>query len=160
FRQFALTIAVSTVISAFNSLTLSPALAALLLKKRQKGHFEALPWFAFPPLGAWVGHKFIAARWGRDALAALSVTVPPGRVEAGGGDGGGDHWGAHGGGGGAGAGVGLVLGRPINTLLGWSFRAFNQGFDAATGGYTRSVGGLLRVAPVVLLLYGGLLWLT
>jgi multidrug efflux pump len=34
FRQFALTIAVSTVISAFNSLTVSPALAALLLKPR------------------------------------------------------------------------------------------------------------------------------
>ncbi len=34
FRQFALTIAVSTVISAFNSLTLSPALAAILLQKR------------------------------------------------------------------------------------------------------------------------------
>jgi multidrug efflux pump len=32
FRQFALTIAVSTIISAFNSLTLSPALAAVLLK--------------------------------------------------------------------------------------------------------------------------------
>jgi multidrug efflux pump len=32
FRQFAVTIAVSTAISAFNSLTLSPALAALLLK--------------------------------------------------------------------------------------------------------------------------------
>jgi hydrophobic/amphiphilic exporter-1 (mainly G- bacteria), HAE1 family len=32
YRQFALTIAVSTIISAFNSLTLSPALAALLLK--------------------------------------------------------------------------------------------------------------------------------
>jgi multidrug efflux pump len=32
FRQFAVTIAVSTVISAFNSLTLSPALAALLLQ--------------------------------------------------------------------------------------------------------------------------------
>jgi hydrophobe/amphiphile efflux-1 (HAE1) family protein len=32
FRQFALTIAVSTVFSAFNSLTLSPALAAILLK--------------------------------------------------------------------------------------------------------------------------------
>src|SRR5205085_2753603 len=31
FRQFALTIAVSTIISAFNSLTLSPALAAILL---------------------------------------------------------------------------------------------------------------------------------
>jgi multidrug efflux pump len=32
YRQFALTIAISTVISAFNSLTLSPALAALLLE--------------------------------------------------------------------------------------------------------------------------------
>ncbi|SCB27976.1 efflux RND transporter permease subunit [Rhizobium multihospitium] len=32
YRQFALTIAISTVISAFNSLTLSPALASLLLK--------------------------------------------------------------------------------------------------------------------------------
>src|SRR5262249_36867965 len=34
FRQFALTIAVSTIISAFNSLTLSPALAAILLPHR------------------------------------------------------------------------------------------------------------------------------
>src|SRR5439155_21329936 len=34
FRQFALTIAVSTVISALNSLTLSPALAAILLPPR------------------------------------------------------------------------------------------------------------------------------
>jgi multidrug efflux pump len=34
FRQFALTIAVSTLISAFNSLTLSPALSAILLKPR------------------------------------------------------------------------------------------------------------------------------
>jgi multidrug efflux pump len=34
FRQFAVTIAISTVISAFNSLTLSPALAAILLGER------------------------------------------------------------------------------------------------------------------------------
>ncbi len=34
YRQFAVTIAISTVISAFNSLTLSPALAAILLKPR------------------------------------------------------------------------------------------------------------------------------
>ncbi len=33
YKQFALTIAISTVISAFNSLTLSPALSALLLKE-------------------------------------------------------------------------------------------------------------------------------
>jgi multidrug efflux pump len=41
FRQFALTIAVSTVISAFNSLTLSPALAAILLQPR--GQEKDLP---------------------------------------------------------------------------------------------------------------------
>ncbi|NYT59317.1 efflux RND transporter permease subunit [Alcaligenaceae bacterium] len=40
FKQFAMTIAISTVISAINSLTLSPALAALLLK----GHDEKPDW--------------------------------------------------------------------------------------------------------------------
>src|SRR6202049_2832006 len=40
YKQFALTIAISTVISAVNSLTLSPALAALLLK----GHDEPKDW--------------------------------------------------------------------------------------------------------------------
>ena len=35
YRQFALTIAFSTLLSAFNSLTLSPALSALLLRSRQ-----------------------------------------------------------------------------------------------------------------------------
>jgi multidrug efflux pump len=44
FKQFALTIAISTVISAFNSLTLSPALAALLLKSHgaPKDKFQLL----------------------------------------------------------------------------------------------------------------------
>jgi len=42
YRQFALTIAISTVISAFNSLTLSPAIAALLLK----GHKDEPDWLA------------------------------------------------------------------------------------------------------------------
>ncbi|MGQ0657158.1 MAG: efflux RND transporter permease subunit [Chromatiales bacterium] len=41
YRQFALTIAVSTIISAFNSLTLSPALGALVLKP----HDEKKDWF-------------------------------------------------------------------------------------------------------------------
>ena len=38
FRQFAVTIAAATVISAFVSLTLSPALCALLLKPHAEGH--------------------------------------------------------------------------------------------------------------------------
>ena len=42
YKQFALTVAISTVISAFNSLTLSPALAAVLLKspRRTKGRAD------------------------------------------------------------------------------------------------------------------------
>ncbi|PWC78451.1 multidrug efflux RND transporter permease subunit [Azospirillum sp. TSH64] len=40
YKQFAMTIAISTVISAFNSLTLSPALAAVLLR----GHDEPQDW--------------------------------------------------------------------------------------------------------------------
>jgi multidrug efflux pump len=40
YKQFAMTIAISTVISAFNSLTLSPALSALLLK----GHHDRPDW--------------------------------------------------------------------------------------------------------------------
>ncbi len=61
FRQFALTIAVSTVISAFNSLTLSPALAAVLLRPhgaRRDGLARALD-FAF-------GWFFRLFNWGFD----------------------------------------------------------------------------------------------
>ena len=47
FRQFALTIAVSTLISTFNSLTLSPALTALLLRPRDKQTAPPLPTLAF-----------------------------------------------------------------------------------------------------------------
>ncbi len=92
FRQFAVTIAVSTVISAFNSLTLSPALAAILLK----------------PRGA-----------ARDPLAWL-----------------------------------------LDMTLGWFFWIFNRSFTASTNAYTRVVGGMLRASAVVLLLYGGLLFVT
>ena len=49
FQQFSITIAVSVVISAFNALTLSPALCALLLRRREppkKGFFAAFNrWF-------------------------------------------------------------------------------------------------------------------
>ncbi|MCW2238615.1 efflux RND transporter permease subunit [Azospirillum canadense] len=51
YKQFALTIAVATLLSAFNSLTLSPALGAILLKPHQEHHARRGParflgWFA------------------------------------------------------------------------------------------------------------------
>src|SRR5262249_16996844 len=53
-----------------------------------------------------------------------------------------------------------LFSRQINFVLGWTFRLFNQGFDASTRLYTRSVGMLLRVSLLVLAIYGGLLALT
>lgn len=50
FRQFALTIAISTIISTFNSLTLSPALAALLLKPKG-GQRDPVTWLVDVSLG-------------------------------------------------------------------------------------------------------------
>ncbi|WP_372875475.1 efflux RND transporter permease subunit [Pseudomonas sp.] len=57
YQQFALTIAISTVISAFNSLTLSPALAAVLLKSHDapKDRFSKLLDRLF---GAWLFAPF------------------------------------------------------------------------------------------------------
>ena len=57
FRQFALTIAASTVISAINALTMTPSRALLIFKTKEgeNGHEhkkEALPWWIFGMCGA------------------------------------------------------------------------------------------------------------
>jgi multidrug efflux pump len=86
YKQFAITIAISTVISAFNSLTLSPALSALLLK----GHHEpkdrltrgmdfAFGWF-FRPFNRffeWASQKYSngVARLLRLSVIALILYV-------------------------------------------------------------------------------------
>ncbi|HEV3003712.1 MAG TPA: efflux RND transporter permease subunit, partial [Pirellulales bacterium] len=152
FRQFALTIAVSTLISAFNSLTLSPALTALLLRPRDKTAAPPLPIVAFPLAGGWLGWKFLTP-WVASALAALSPELAA-RLDAGG------PWTTPALAALVGAAAGAVAGRPLNWVLGVSFRGFNRGFDFATLIYTRVVGGLLRVSLLVLVLYGGLVGLT
>jgi multidrug efflux pump len=67
YKQFALTIAISTVISAFNSLTLSPALCAVLLKDHHapkdwlsRAMETAFGWFfrPFNRVFAWAGNKY------------------------------------------------------------------------------------------------------
>src|SRR5260221_553360 len=67
YKQFALTIAISTVISAFNSLTLSPALCAVLLQDHHapkdwlaRVMEKSLNWFfnPFNRVFAWAGEKY------------------------------------------------------------------------------------------------------
>ena len=92
YRQFAVTIAVSVLISGFNSLTLSPALSAVLLQ----------------PHGA-----------PKDAL-----------------------------------------GRFMDRLFGRFFAAFNRVFKRGGDGYSRRIGGTLKRAPRLLVLYAVLLGVT
>ncbi len=143
FRQFALTISVSTLLSAFNSLTLSPALAALLLKPRDKGNAPPLPWLAYVGVGGAAGYLVLAdALAGAQFLAAApawAVSTAAALV---------------------GALAGGLLGLPLNFGLRWLFRGFNVAFAATSWAYTRTIGGLLRVSVIVLLIYGGLLGLT
>ena len=86
YKQFAITIAISTVISAFNSLTLSPALSALLLKGHDepkdavaRGMDRALGWF-FRPFNRffeWAAHQYTegVARVLRFLVGAVIVYV-------------------------------------------------------------------------------------
>src|SRR6185436_14037130 len=59
-----------------------------------------------------------------------------------------------------GAFIGGAVALPLNKILGAAFRGFNRAFDLTASAYTWMVGRLLRVSLVVLLLYGGLLYLT
>jgi len=94
YRQFAITIAAATAISAFVSLTLSPALAALLLKPHQSEH--------------------------------------------------------------RGSGFLHVVSSPIT----WFFRGFNRGFEWVSTRYGALTGRLIRIGLIMMIAYGGLLFLT
>jgi multidrug efflux pump len=77
FRQFAVTIAVSTVISAFNSLTLSPALAAILLKPHGSRR-DPLTWLLDTALG-WFFRSF---NWVFGVSTSLYVRLVGGLLRA------------------------------------------------------------------------------
>ena len=146
FRQFALTIAVSTVISAFNSLTLSPALAALLAAAASEGDFRGAAVVRLPAdrgLARPQGRPSLggAARWPPCICTCSPATLDAMRL-----------WGP------------IVVGAAGgDRASGWSVgqaaqlaarlvvpRCSTSGFDLSTGVYTRAVSGLLRVSVVVL----------
>ncbi|MGZ3395337.1 MAG: efflux RND transporter permease subunit [Isosphaeraceae bacterium] len=168
FRQFAVTIAVSTIISAVNALTMTPSRAVLIFKTEEGEHGhelkrEALPWWFIGVLGG-----ILSASLGLDLaanLAAGRLGLP--QISAGADAGAVPGWlpwavwvaaftpGAL-----VGGLAGWFLIGPVNAVLGWLFRGFNRLFDRMTVFYGRLVGSLLRVSLVVLIVYGGLLVLT
>ncbi len=141
FRQFALTIATSTVISAFNSLTLSPALAAILIRPKSKDKPEALPRLAYALAGGLLGFLYLTPLMESRATEIPQWAIP---------------WVASA----VGALGGYLIGWVVDRLLVWFFGVFNKGFQAVTTGYTWIVGLLLKASFVVLLIYSGLLYLT
>jgi multidrug efflux pump len=167
FRQFALTIAVSMLISAVNAMTMTPARAAWIFANRKPGQHgdqgkEALPWWSFALLGGlatvWLLATTLGARLGppagaeggqptpgglKDTLLASGVYLVlflPGAV--------------------AGGALGWFLIRPVNWALGHFFQGFNWVFGRATRTYGTMVGWCLRLSAIVLLVYVGLIGLT
>jgi multidrug efflux pump len=167
FRQFALTIAASMIISALNAMTMTPARAASIFAGRTPGQHgdqgkEALPWWSFalvgglatmwllaPTLGVWLGlpsgaEGSEAAPGGlKAAVLAWGISLVlflPGAV--------------------AGGALGWFLIRPVNWVLGKFFQGFNWVFDRATNAYGGTVGWALRLSVIVLVVYVGLIGLT
>jgi multidrug efflux pump len=166
FRQFALTIAASMILSAVNAMTMTPARAAAIFKGRTHSAHggndgrEALPWWIFAVVGGAASVHYLwplaapllgpadgGALAEPGSLKTLMVTrgldlalFVPGAL--------------------AGGVIGWLIIRPVNLLLAWFFRGFNVVFDLATAVYGRLVGWSLRLSALVLLLYVGLLGLT
>ena len=164
YRQFALTIAASTIISAFNSLTLSPALAALLLKPHggaEHGHGtqEALPRAGIGIIGGLVAVIFLLGPIGQ-LLGIDMGGHEHGVAESASHVGGAMLWALRAVVFLAGAVAGWFAGVVVNLVLRAFFRAFNWFFDVTIEVYGRLVAGLLRISLVALLVYGGLMGLT
>jgi multidrug efflux pump len=148
YRQFALTIAVATIISAINALTMAPARAVQLIRPRDSGHGsenrEALPRVGVVLLFGLLGYELLghqmaallgaesAARtWGIAVVAFVTGGLP-----------------------------GWFLSPLVNRFLQTFFRAFNSFFERLTNAYGRSVGTVVRMSGIMLLVYGGFIGLT
>jgi multidrug efflux pump len=167
FRQFAVTISVSMLISAINAMTMTPALAVLFFSGRKPGAHgeqdkEALPWWSFALFGGlatvWLlapilGEKLgLAVGEGHDATTAgglkstliscgaYIILFVPGAI--------------------AGGALGRLFIRPVNRVLSKFFHGFNWIFERATQAYGNAVGWCLRLSAIVLLIYVGLIGLT
>ncbi|CAN5271474.1 N/A [soil metagenome] len=167
FRQFALTISASMIISAINAMTMTPARAASIFGNRKPGEHgdqgkEALPWWIFGLVGGLLTVKFLTPNLG--VALGLPPTIEEGEAVPGGLRASLMGWGidlllflpgAI-----VGGAIGWIIIGRVNWALGKVFRGFNWLFDRATDVYGKLVGWSLRLSAIVLLVYVGLLGLT
>jgi multidrug efflux pump len=177
FKQFALTIAASTIISAFNSLTLSPALCTILFKGHGAGHGEAsahdghgesaahghgekqaLPRVGTVAIFALLGYFFLGPIVAQ--LAGMETAAGHGAEAAAGDDVSTNAWIVYLVAAVAGGAIGWVLFGLVNRVLGILFGGFNRVFDVTIAGYGKLVSGVLRISAVLLLVYCGFMGLT
>src|SRR5262249_688861 len=144
YRQFALTIAASMIISAVNAMTMTPSRAVMVFKDYKHGAHdhedtrEAMPWWGYAALVGWLGAILIERVFGAAARLVPEGAAPwigwavwfalfvPGAV------------------------VGWFVYRPVNRILSRFFKLFNRGFDFVTGIYGWTVGRTLRLSVIVL----------
>jgi multidrug efflux pump len=163
FKQFALTIATATIISAINAMTMAPARAVTLIKPHAPGH-DGGHREALPPLGWALLAGLIAYRLIGPTVAGYFGVAPPADH--------GSHEAAHGatnmaalwgvriGVFVAGSVVGWFISPVVNYLMGHFFAGFNWVFERLSMGYGGMVRGTLRIAVVMLIVYVGLIGLT
>ncbi len=163
YRQFALTIAASTIISAINAMTMAPARAVTLIKPHVPGehsHREAMPRWGIALLIGYLVYRLV----GPVVMAMVGLSSP-----------GGGHgaeaaeepatsiallWSVRVLLVAAGSVLGWFVAPPVNAVLNKFLGGFNWVFDRLSGGYGFFVRGLLRISFILLLVYGGLLAMT
>lgn len=156
YRQFALTIAASTIISAINAMTMAPARAVTLIKPHvpgEEGHREAMPRWGIALLIGYLVYHFlgglvlsmVGASPSTGTHAAPSTTALwTVRVALIGG----------------GSVLGWFVAPAINVLLNKFLGGFNRFFDWLSAGYGSLVRGVLRMSFILLIVYVGLLAMT
>src|SRR4029077_12908407 len=145
YRQFALTIAASTVISAINAMTMTPSRAVQIMG-RQHGQRDPLPRWGYciglGLLALWLGGS-LATNWpGHVHMFGISLSMTRAALFI------------------VGAIIGFIGSRLFNLLVARFFSAFNTAFDAFGRFYGRAIRAVLRFSPLMLCLYGGILALT
>jgi multidrug efflux pump len=157
YRQFALTIATATIISAINAMTMAPARAVALIRPHSAGHArEVLPQSGVAILGGALAYFLLAGTvtnllglgggehggHGHDAVVTPAMWAVRLGVFA------------------LGAVIGWFGSPAFNRAGVRFFDAFNRGFDRLINVYGRMVAGLVRMSILVLVVYAGLIGLT